>query len=184
MFHPSLQAMPASYSLRAHDLQLREEYALRLSNSTQIPTSKPDPFSILARDLASTVVQLDNHLRSGVLQVQIEKELQDETPKLAQEIRDVMKIPVLSSVAKSSIKENASRIIDRAATAAAGKVVYRYADAASKVVLVPELVVSNVCSNVPQQQTDPWQTFSPQKSDKIVSATSEKQSLSLSLIHI
>ena len=182
MFHPSLQVMPASYSLRAHDLQLREEYALRLSNSTQIPTSKPDPRSILACDLASTVVQLDNHLRSGVLQVQIEKEIQDETPKLAQAIRDVLKIPVLSSVAKSSIIANASRIIDRTATAAAGKIVYRYADAASKVVLVPELVVFNSCSNVPQQQTNPWPTFSPQESDKIVSDNSEKTPVAVQVL--
>ena len=91
-----------------------------------------------------------------------------------------MKIPVLSSVAKSSSNENASRIIDRTA---AGKVVYRYADAASKVVLLaPELVVFNFCSNVPQQQTDPWQTFSPQKSDKIVSDNSEKPPVAVQVL--
>ena len=67
--------------------------------------------------------------------------------------------PELLSVAKPPSNFAASRIIDRTATAAAGQIVYRYADyadVASKVKVVPiaqEPVIPGNCA-VPQKQTN------------------------------
>ena len=126
MFHIPNQ-VTTLYSHRAHDHQLRDENALRLLHSKQIPTSKLDVFLKSALDLASTVVPMDTALLADVLPSLLEEEL-----------RDDIQIPELLSVAKPPSNCSASRIIDRTATAAAGQIVYRYADFASNVVLIAQ----------------------------------------------
>ena len=77
MFHIPNQVMSLD-SLRAHDHQLRDENALRLLHSKQIPTSKLDVFLKSALDLASTVVPVDTALLADVLPSLLEEEFRDD----------------------------------------------------------------------------------------------------------
>ena len=74
----------------------------------------------------------------------------------AEEIQDDIQIPELLSVANPS-NFSASCIINRNTTAAAGKVMYLYADVTSKVDIALEQVVLNNCATCPQQQIHQWQ---------------------------
>ena len=78
MFHIPNQ-VTTLYSLRAHDHQLRDENALRLLHSKQIPRSKLDVFLKSALDLASTVVPMDTILLVDVLPSLLEEELRGMT---------------------------------------------------------------------------------------------------------
>jgi len=123
-----------------------------LSQVEELATFQELHLSSVDKQCRSILAACENdNLQLAIQLQQSQLDLQRlERANSAQEIGDVLKIPVLSSVAKSSIKENASRIIDRAATAAAGKVVYRYADAASKVepVLSPDINISTVLLDI------------------------------------
>jgi len=156
MFHIPNQ-VTTLYSLRAHDHQLRDENALRLLHSKQIPTSKLDVFLKSALDLASTVVPMDTALLADVLPSLLEEELWDD-----------IQIPELLSVAKppsNFLLHALSTARRRTATAAAGQIVYRYADFASNVVLIAqEPVIPENCA-VPQKQTNFCRNASQQISE-------------------
>ena len=130
--------MNASYSLCAHDYQLHDKNMRCLSNSTQIQTSKQHVYLESTLDLAYTLGKIFLWMCCYH----------------CMQKRSRMTYKFLSFC---PINFSASWIINRNATAAAGKVMYLYADVTSKVDNAMEQVVLNNCATCPQQQIHQWQ---------------------------